>query len=105
MTVLWALAQRRWVKIHNDFQVERLFDPLSDPFCTVRQIFTRGNFYPETLVKEFKSRAWIRFFIRICEDFIFGVFFYSCAKQAFSDTKSYPRVILTANIFLIPRSQ
>ena len=74
MTVLWALAQRRWVKIHNDFQVERLFDPLSDPFCTVRQIFTRGNFNPETLVKEFKSRAWIRFFTRICEDFIFGVF-------------------------------
>ena len=45
----------------------------------------RGSyfFYPETLVKDFKSQAWIRFFIRICEDLIFGVFFHSCAKFAF----------------------
>ena len=40
-------------------------------------------FYPETLAKDFKSQAWIRFFIRICEDLIFGVFFHSCAKFAF----------------------
>ena len=40
-----------------------------------------GNFfYPETPVKDFKSQAWIRFFIRICEDLIFGVFFYPVSQ-------------------------
>ena len=31
-------------------------------------------FNPETLVEEGKSRAWIRFFIRIFEGLIFGEF-------------------------------
>ena len=48
------------------------------------KVIRKGNcFYPEKPAKDDKSRAWIRFFIRICEDLIFGVFFHSCAKFAF----------------------
>ena len=43
----------------------------------VKLVTLRGGgllFYPETLVKDFKSRAWIRFFIRIREDLFSGYF-------------------------------
>ena len=45
---------------------------------------TEGQlFYPEKLVKEGKSRALIRFFIRNFVDFIFGVFSTHVPKSLF----------------------
>ena len=46
-------------------------------------------FYLEKPVKEVQSRAWICFFIRMCEKLIFGAFFQACAKFA----QKLPKII------------